>query len=87
MKYSKNLVGICNMLDAVGLAQEDISDINTQVIESGTYYTFKLYDLSPKDSFTLGALIGKTFGPKNVCIDVYKSTPKYRGYTQIDLKK
>ena len=87
MSYSNNLVGICKMLDAVGLVDENISDINTQVIKSGTYYLFKLYDLSPKESFVLGTLLGETFGSQNVCIEVYKSTSKYRGYTLIDLKK
>jgi len=87
MKFPKNTNAINAILNEVGIDDDDRDVIHEQKFLSGTYYTFKVYNPNTEDFFRLGSLLGETFGDKNVWIDTYLSTPKYRGYAKIEIKK
>jgi hypothetical protein len=87
MKFPKNINSIVAILNEVGIDDDDRNEVYTQRSSTGTYYTFKVYNPSTEDFFRLGSLLGETFGYKNVWIDTYLSTPKYRGYAKIEIKK
>ena len=74
------------MLDNCGIEEEDRSEVHGTEFLTGTYYQFKVYDVYKDDLFQLGSMLGAEFGPKNMWIDTYKHTNKYRGYSQIEIK-
>jgi hypothetical protein len=86
MGYKKNNNAILAILNEIGIDEED----RTEVVELGcsenTYYQFKVYDTYEDDLFRLGSLLGEAFGDKNMWIDTYKHTAKYRGFSKIEIK-
>jgi len=75
------------MLDNCGIDECDRTEIHEQEFLTGTYYNLKIYNPSIEDFFRLGSMLGEEFGDKNVWIDTYLPTPKYRGYAKIEIKK
>jgi len=74
------------MLDNCGIDEEDRTEVVATEYLEGTYYQFKVYDVYKDDLFQLGSMLGKEFGPKNMWIDTYKHTAKYRGFSKIEIK-
>ena len=84
---SKTLNKINEILfDKIGLEDEDVQEIQINRFSKNTYYRFKVYDMDYEDFFHLGAMLGKEFGDENLWIDTYLSTPKYRGFTQLEIR-
>ena len=74
------------MLDNCGIDEDDRTEIYEQEFLKDMYYSFKVYNAYEDDLFQLGSMLGEEFGSKNVWIDTYKRTAKYRGYSKIEIK-
>ena len=73
------------ILAYVDFEAEDVSEISVSEFLIYEIYQIKIYDVNAEDFFLLGSLLGEEFGNKNVWIDTYLSTPKYRDYAQIEI--
>ncbi len=85
MTYSKNLQGLQQIINALSIEECDLGEIVVNDFATNVYFKFKVYDACQEDHFHLGCMLAETFGTKNLWIDTYSSTPKYRGYTQIEI--
>jgi len=74
------------VLDNCGIEKDDRTEIAETEYLEGVYYQFKVYNVYKDDLFQLGSMLGEEFGSKNIWIDTYKHTAKYRGYSQIEIK-
>ena len=74
------------MLDNCGIDENDRAEVFATEYLKDTYYQFKIYGTYEDDLFQLGSMLGEEFGSKNMWIDTYKPTAKYRGFAKIEIK-
>lgn len=89
MKNGNNIQAIQGFIEVAGIEEENvgeiIEDFATTAGKKVAYYTFKVFSPDTEDMFILATQLGHLYGPKNVWIDTYKATQKYRGFAKIEI--
>ena len=72
-----------------GINADDVGEIveQTEVVDGETtlWYTFRIFSPDTEEMFALAASLGHLFGPKNVSMQEYGATQKYRGHATIEI--
>ena len=89
MKNGNHIQAIQGFIETAGIDEENVSEIieQSETIDGKnvTYYTFEVFSPDTEDMFILATQLGHLYGPKNIWIDTYKFTRKYRGFAKIEI--